>query len=81
MPAIKSAKKKLRQDKKRQSANKTVKDAYKKALKKAKEHPSAETVRMAVKSADKAAKEHIIHRNKASRIKSLLARLVTASPK
>lgn len=81
MPAIKSAKKKLRQDKKRQKQNKGVKDAMKLAVKKAKTNPSAENVRLAFQSADKAAKHHIIHHNKASRVKSLLSKLIKAPEK
>jgi small subunit ribosomal protein S20 len=81
MPAIKSAKKKLRQDKKRQKQNKDVKDAMKLAVKKARTNPSAENLRLAFKSTDKAAKNHIIHENKASRLKSLLSKLLTPPKK
>ena len=77
MPVIKSAKKKLRKDVKRTFANKKVKIDLKALIKKAKETPSAEAVQLAVKKADKAAKKHIIHGNKAARIKSRLAKLLS----
>ncbi len=81
MPAIKSAKKKLRADKKRTLQNKKVKDVMKKAIKIAKEKPSVESVRLAVKATDKAAKIYVIHKNKASRIKSSLSKLVKSPEK
>lgn len=77
MPAIKSAKKKLRQDKKRQLKNKHVKDAFKLAVKKAKATPTEKTVQEAFSASDKAAKIGIIHNNKAGRIKSSLSKLLT----
>jgi small subunit ribosomal protein S20 len=76
MPVIKSAKKKLRQDKKRQKANKVVKERLVTLLKKAKKTKTAESIRLASQAADKAAKKFIIHTNKASRIKSALAKLL-----
>ncbi len=76
MPVIKSAKKKLRQDKKRTAQNKKVKNLLKTVLKKAKETPSEKKIREAVKIVDKAAKNHIIHKNKAARIKSALSKLL-----
>lgn len=76
MPVIKSAKKKLRQDKKRQAHNDVVEQTMKKALKAAKKAPTAEAMRVATKATDKAVKHHIIHRNKAARVKSALAKLI-----
>lgn len=81
MPAIKSAKKKLRQDKKRQERNKQIKDDFKKAVKAAKAKPTLETIRIAVKASDKAAKSGIIHENKASRIKSFLSKFLRSTSK
>lgn len=75
MPVIKSAKKKLRQDKTRTQANKTVIDQVKKLIKKAKRETSEKAIILAVKSIDKAAKKHILHKNKAARLKSQLSRL------
>lgn len=76
MPVIKSAKKKLRQDKKRTVARAKQETSLKDAVKAAKSKPTAETVRLATKAADKAAKKHIIHKNKAARIKSALSKLI-----
>lgn len=78
MPVIKSAKKKLRQDKKRQVVNKGIRNLLKSLIKKAKLAPSAATIQAATKVADKAAKKNVIHDNKAARIKSRLSKL-TAS--
>jgi small subunit ribosomal protein S20 len=76
MPVIKSAKKKLKKDIKRTVENKKLKDLFRKAVKKAEKSPTESSVRKAVKLTDKAAKKNIIHKNKAARIKSKLAKLL-----
>lgn len=76
MPVIKSAKKKLRQDKKRQKRNTLVKNTLKDLIKKARKKPTLESVKKAVRVTDKATKHNIIHKNKAARIKSSLSKLV-----
>ena len=78
MPVIKSAKKKLRQDKKRTARNKQLKNLLKAGIKTAQRKPTDENLRKAFKVIDKAAKAKIIHPNKAARIKS---RLVKKTPK
>jgi small subunit ribosomal protein S20 len=75
MPVIKSAKKKLRQDTKREFQNEKVRNSLKSLVKKAKIDKSEKAIISAVSMADKAAKNHIIHKNKAARIKSALAKL------
>lgn len=75
MPIIKSAKKKLRQDKKRHQVNLVVQAKFKKALKTARTKPTKETIAKAFSEVDTAVKKHIIHINKASRLKSRLIRL------
>jgi small subunit ribosomal protein S20 len=75
MPVIKSAKKKLRQDKKRQLANKKTKNTYKDLLKQTRENPSDTAMQQAFSSLDKAAKKGIIHPNKAARLKAALSQL------
>jgi len=75
MPVIKSAKKKLRQDKKRTNLNKKTEDLFKKLIKQAKKSPTEKNIKMAISIADKAAKKDIIHKNKAARIKSTLSKL------
>ena len=76
MPLIKSAKKKLRQDKKRTARNKTIENKLKTFIKRAKKDRSEKAVKEATKAADKAAKHHVIHKNKAARIKSSLSKLL-----
>lgn len=75
MPVIKSARKKLRKDKKRQKLNESVRSAFKNLVKKARKNPTEKNIREAAKTADKAAGKGIIHKNKAARIKSSLAKL------
>src|SRR5579872_7173083 len=77
MPVIKSAKKKLRQDKKREKRNSVVAEVLKQALKKAKKSPTAESVRLATQATDKAVKYHLMHKNKAARVKSALSKLLS----
>ncbi len=81
MPVIKSAKKKLRQDKKRQQKNRKTKENVKDLLKKARRNPTRQAVREAVSLVDKAAKKHIFHANKAARMKSSLAKLLVSKEK
>jgi|SRR3972149_1156174 len=81
MPVIKSAKKKLRRDKKIQKRNYLVKLAFEKAIKTARKSPSLEKIKKATVLVDKAAKKKLIHANKAARIKSSLSRLIKTSKK
>ena len=76
MPVIKSAKKKLRKDRKKEIVNKNLKNLFKKNIKLAERNPSEVNVKKAVKIIDKIAKKNIIHKNKAARIKSKLAKLL-----
>ncbi|OGH02965.1 MAG: hypothetical protein A2798_00875 [Candidatus Levybacteria bacterium RIFCSPHIGHO2_01_FULL_37_17] len=76
MPVIKSAKKKLRKDILREKRNDLIRNSLKQVLKQIKNKPTAESIKKAIKIADKAAKKNIIHKNKASRIKSRLSKLV-----
>ncbi len=75
MPVIKSAIKKLRQDKKREEANDALRDSLKNAVRSAKKTKTGKSVAKAVAIVDKAAKQNIIHGNKASRLKSSLNKL------
>lgn len=82
MPITKSAKKALRQTEKRQKRNLDKKEVYKELLKKI-EKAASEGKRSDIvalmpafsKAVDKAAKTHVIAKNKASRLKSRVARL------
>lgn len=75
MPVIKSAIKKLKQDKKREKKNDGLRADLNTAIRKAKKTKSGKTIAQAVAIVDKAAKNKIIHTNKAARIKSSLTKL------
>lgn len=79
MPIIKSAKKKLRKDKKRTKLNLIYKEDYKKTIKKLKKNKKTEFLEEAYSKIDKAAKKGIIHKNKAARLKSKVAKLFTVT--
>ncbi len=81
MPVIKSAKKKLKQDRKREKLNNKVRIAYRDAVKVAQKSKNAEKVRIAVKFIDQASKKGIIHKNKAARLKSRLSKLAKPGAK
>lgn len=79
MPLLQNAKKKLRQDKKRTIHNKKIKDALKELLKTAKAKKTPEAVSKAFSGIDKAVKHHLVHKNKASRTKASLAKMIATS--
>lgn len=87
MPITTSAKKALRQSKRRRVRNEARKAALKSALKKVdkliaskKNTELPEAMRHAYKIIDKSAKHHLIHKNKAARLKShLVKRLAKAT--
>jgi len=79
MPIIASAKKKMRQDKKRTVRNKLKKDAIHGLLKNMRRAPSVETLAKASSALDKAVKTQYIHPNKAARLKSRMAKLMVAA--
>lgn len=76
MPIIKSAQKKLDQDKKRYEVNNLVRKQFKKAVKTARENPTIATISEAYSKLDTAAKKRIIHKNRAARLKSRLMSFV-----
>lgn len=76
MPITKSAKKALRQTRKRTAANKAKKAALKAELKSLRLKKSPEILRKIYSLADKLAKRGIIHKNKAKRIKSRAASML-----
>ena len=80
MPNIKSAKKRVLVAKQRTEANKAAKTKLKTILKKARaEGADVAAVKSAVVSVDKAAGKGLIHKNKAARLKSQLAKKANAS--
>lgn len=83
MPIIKSAKKELRKSKKRSVKNLRVKKSISRLIKEIrklaqekKEKEARELFLKLQKAADKAAIRHIIHKNRASRIKSRLQKAI-----
>lgn len=74
MPITTSAKKALRQNKRRRSRNLARMRVYKEAVKQAKKTKTAELLSRAYQALDKAAKAGIIKKNAASRKKSRLAK-------
>lgn len=80
MPNIKSAKKRVLIAKERNEANKSAKSELKTAIKKARaEGADAAVIKAASISVDKAAGKGLIHKNKAARLKSQLAKKANAS--
>lgn len=79
MPNIKSAKKRVLVSRARTQANKAAKSTLRTAIKKARaEGADAAVVKAAVVTVDKAAGKGLIHKNKAARLKSQLAKKTTA---
>lgn len=78
MPIIKSAIKKMRKDTVRTSRNAKRASNIKKLLKDARKNTDAKAVSALYSALDKAAKTHLIHKNKAARLKSRLAKKLTS---
>lgn len=83
MPITKSAKKALRQNIKRRERNLIKKESYKKAIKEYKKliankkiDEAKQKLNLVYKLLDKTAKTNVIHKNKASRLKSRLSLLL-----
>jgi len=82
MPNLKTAKKNLRKSKKRALTNKKYQNKidflFKKIKKEIKKGSKSlkELIKNFYKAVDKAAKKNIIHKNKASRLKSKIAKLI-----
>lgn len=79
MPVIKSAIKKERQDKKRTAANKVRLEIVKRLIKKAKTSKKSIDIKKAISLIDKMVKIGLYHKNKASRLKSKLGKLISKS--
>ena len=78
MPLIKSAIKKMRQDRHRTEVNRAKKANLKKAIKLAETNPTAENVSKAYSALDKAAKINLIPKGRADRKKSRLPQVIAA---
>lgn len=80
MPNIKSAKKRVLVSKARNEANKAAKSALRTSIRKARaEGAGADAIKAASVNVDKAAGKGLIHKNKAARLKSQLAKKANAS--
>ncbi|MBI1869436.1 30S ribosomal protein S20 [Candidatus Gottesmanbacteria bacterium] len=75
MPITLSAKKKVRQDRKRTRVNARTVKAVHEAVKTMRQEPSAAHLVNAYSILDTAVKKHIINANRAARLKSRLAKL------
>ncbi|MFC1626744.1 30S ribosomal protein S20 [Patescibacteria group bacterium] len=76
MPIIKSAIKKMQQDRSRTIRNAKSRRNLREILKKTRLKPTKKTLTDAFQVLDKAAKKNIIHANKANRLKANLSKLV-----
>lgn len=76
MPQIKSAKKKLRQDKKHTKQNLLVKKSVRAAVLAFKRKPTFAALSKVFAVFDSAAKKKVLHANKAARLKSRLSKLL-----
>ncbi len=74
MPIIKSAKKKMRQDKKRTARNLVRKNNLKSLIKKARIEANPINLQAVFSALDKAVKVNLIHKNRSSRLKSRLSK-------
>ena len=78
MPRLKSAKKAMRQARKRAAHNRSQRSSIKTAVKKARAELSPATVAAAISALDTGARKGQIHPNTAARKKSRLARQLAA---
>ncbi|MGB9911683.1 MAG: 30S ribosomal protein S20 [Microgenomates group bacterium] len=76
MPVTQSAKRALRKDRRRTIINQKRKKKMKDAIKAFKKNINEKTFRLAVSLIDRAAKNKVIHKNKAARLKSQLAKIL-----
>src|SRR5688572_29038853 len=74
MPILQNAKKALRVSKRKAATNRPVRSRLKTAVDSAKKKSEATTLSAAFSAVDKAVKRNVIHRKKAARLKSQLAK-------
>ncbi|MGN0666248.1 MAG: 30S ribosomal protein S20 [Huintestinicola sp.] len=79
MPNIKSAKKRVKVINNKTLRNKMIKSNLKTVLKKADADTNAESIKLAIKKVDQACSKGIMHKNKAARKKSQLAKKLNAA--
>ncbi len=76
MPITKGALRKQRADTRKTRVNRRIKDKYKTEVTKARKKPTLKGLSELFSNIDKATKKGVMHKNKASRLKSRLAKLV-----
>ncbi|MBI3379519.1 30S ribosomal protein S20 [Candidatus Gottesmanbacteria bacterium] len=81
MPIIKSAKKKLRQDKKRAQQNLLVKKRVRDTILSFKRKPTPSLLTKVFSILDISAKKKVFHSNKVARLKSRLSKLLKSKPR
>ena len=81
MPLTKQAIKKVRQDKRKTIYNMRTKKAYKQAVSAFRKNPTIKSISEVFSKLDRAAKINLIHKNKASRLKSRLSKLIPSAKK
>ncbi len=77
MPITHRAIKKLKHDRRRSAARKSVRTKTERLVKAARTKPSDKTLSLAFSALDKASKTHAIHKNTAARLKSRLSKRLT----
>ena len=78
MPILKNAKKALRASERKRVINRRVKTRVKTYLDKVKKSSDVKDAPAAFSAIDKAVKKNLMHRNKAARLKSQVAKLVAS---
>ena len=81
MPVTSTAKRALRSSKVKESVNNIIRSKVAVAIRLAEKNPTKAKIKKAVSEADKAAKKRVLHKNKASRIKSRLSKLLKTKNK
>jgi small subunit ribosomal protein S20 len=76
MPVTKTAKRALRGSRTKETVNKTIMSSLEGAVRLARKNKTVEKVLKAISLADRASKKRVIHKNKASRIKSQMNKLL-----
>ncbi|MDP1710292.1 MAG: 30S ribosomal protein S20 [bacterium] len=78
MPVTKTAKRALRGSRNKESINKVIISGLEVAMRRAKKSKSEKDVSKVTSLVDRAAKKKVIHKNKAARMKSQIAKLLPA---
>jgi small subunit ribosomal protein S20 len=81
MPVTKTAKRALRGSKAKEIVNKITMGKLEMAVRQARKTKSSEKILKAISLSDRATKRRVIHKNKAARIKSQMAKLMPKAKK